>query len=282
MRKLKMFALGAVLVGASAANAGQLISATYTQTLQGVPLELGTPNGGVATGTLVGNSFTLDAGSAFATDFCIVNPGATSCPTGFTTAPPVPTGPVVDNPGGPFAAPVVGLNVTFTMNGAIAGTLGQGDISPASGVMGLVRVMAKFGKVAPSFTLIPVPVNAGVGATVTLPDPATSPSPSLQVQIRSDVWHIGAVTQTGLTSDFTAIPDVMATGSVNVTAGGNTVVNLVSLGRLRVRGLANSETSSPTFLRLEYAADGVPEPGTLALLGAGVAGLVMIGRRKLQ
>jgi hypothetical protein len=270
MRKLKMVALGAVLVGASAASAGQLVSATYTQTLQGVPLALGTPTGGVATGTLVGNSFTLDAGSAFATAFCIVNPGASSCPSGSL---PGASGPAIPNPGGPFAAPVIGLNVTFTMNGAINGTTAQANITPASGIMGLVRVMAKIGK-APSFTLIPINVNAGTGDDLTTP---TYAGASLYVYIDGDTWHLGAVTQSGLTSDFSAIPDVMATGGVTVTGGGNTVVNLVSLGRLKIRGLANSETASPTFLRLVY-----PEPGTLALLGTGALGLALIGRRKLR
>jgi len=38
------------------------------------------------------------------------------------------------------------------------------------------------------------------------------------------------------------------------------------------------EAVSPTFLILTYA----PEPGTLMLLGAGIAGLVAVGRRKLK
>jgi hypothetical protein len=84
------------------------------------------------------------------------------------------------------------------------------------------------------------------------------------------------VTQTGLTNASVALPDVMATGNVSVDASGNTHVNLVSLGRTKVRGLATSDTAAPSFLRLVYA----PEPGTLALLGAGVAGLALIGRRK--
>jgi hypothetical protein len=255
---------------ATTANADQLLSATYTQTLQGVPLALGTPTGGTPTGTLVGNTFTLDAGSAFAIAFCIVNPGASSCPSGSL---PGAAGPAIPNPGGPFAAPVVGLNVTFTMNGAITGTTAQANITPASGIMGLVRVMAKIGK-APSFTLIPIVVNAGTGDDLTTP---TYAGASLYVYIDGDSWHLGQVTQTGLTSDFLAIPDVMATGGVSVTGGGNTVVNLVSLGRRKIRGLANSETAAPTVLRLVY-----PEPGTLALLGTGALGLALIGRRKLR
>ena len=57
------------------------------------------------------------------------------------------------------------------------------------------------------------------------------------------------------------------------------IVNLVSLGRTKIRGLANSDTSTPSFLRLLYAPT-VPEPGTLMLLGAGVTGLVLVGQRK--
>jgi len=263
MRKLKMLALGAVLVGASAANAGQLLSATYSQTLQGVPLTFSSTT---ATGTLTaGGQFSLDAGSWFATAFCIGQPGNAAC---------------IANPGGPFAAPVTRLVVTFSNNGPLTGTTMQGTIAPTSGIMGLVRVMAKIGK-APAFTLLPIVVNAGAGGTVTIPDPATSPTPTLLVQLKGDNWHIGQVTQVGLTDMFGAIADVMATGAVSVTGGGNTVVNLVSLGRVKIRGLANSDTSSPTFLKLTYAPS-VPEPGTLALLGAGVAGLVLIGRRNLK
>lgn len=282
MRKLKMLALGAVLLGAAtAANAGALLSATYHQTLQGVPLVLGTGITGTPTGTLVGNTFKLDAGNAFAIAFCINQPGATTCPTGVgpnglpASAIPAPIN-YVNNPGGPFAAPVVGLNVTFTMNGPLTGTTMDATITAPSGIMGLARVMAKIGK-APSFTLIPVPVNAGAGSNFTYPN-LTSPSPSLRVFIAGDVWHIGVVTQTGLTDMFVAIADVMATGNVSVTSMLNTHVNLVSLGRLKIRGLANSDTSAPTFLRMVFA----PEPGTLMLLGAGIAGLALIGRRKLN
>ena len=116
--------------------------------------------------------------------------------------------------------------------------------------------------------------------------PGGSPA-NLIVYLAGDVWHLGAVTQTGLTGPIGplgtigALPDVMATGNVSVDASGNTHVNLVSLGRTKVRGLATSDTAAPSFLRLMYAPS-VPEPGTLALLGAGVVGLALIGRRKLH
>jgi PEP-CTERM motif len=262
MKKLRFLAVATAMFIAATANAGQLLSATYIQTLQGVPLVLGTPTGGTPTGTLVGNTFSLDAGNAFAIAFCIGQPGNPAC---------------IANPAGPFAPPVTRLNVTFTMNGPLVGTTGDPTITAPSGIMGLARVMAKIGK-APSFTLIPVLVNAGAGGNFTTPPTTTA---SLRVFIAGDVWHIGALTQTGLTTMFNALPDVMATGNVSVDGAGNTHVNLVSLGRLKIRGLANSDTSTPTFLRLVYAPT-VPEPGTLMLLGAGVAGLAVIGRRKLR
>ena len=262
MRKLTMLALGTVLLGAAAANAGALKSATYSQTLQGVPIILTST---VATGSLTGNTFKMDAGSWFATAFCIGQPGNAAC---------------TPNPTGPFAAPVTRINVTFTMNGPLTGTVADPTITAASGIMGLVRVMAKIGK-APAFTLLPIVANAGAGGNVTLPGFVTSPSASLRVFLAGDKWHIGAVTQGAQTDMFVAKPDVMAMGSVMVTSMGDTAVNLVSLGRTKIRGLANSDASSPTFLRLVYATT-VPEPGTLMLLGAGVAGLALIGRRKLQ
>ena len=286
MRKFRLLAAAVMFFAAAAANAGALLSARYSQTVLGVPFTLGTPTGGTPTGTLVGNTFTLDAGSAFAFSFCLVNPGQTAClanPLGQTPALAIPL------PGAPFGPPVANLNVTFTMNGPLVATTADPTITTPSGIMGLVRVIAKIGK-APAFTLIPIPVNAGAGGNFTTPNPTKSPYPgpttggapvTLQVRIAGDVWHIGAVTQTGLTDMFIALPDAMGTGDVSVTVGGNTHINLVSLGRTRVRGLANSDTSTPTFLRLVYAPD-VPEPGTLMLLGAGVAGLAVIGRRKLR
>jgi PEP-CTERM motif len=270
MRKLQLVAAAAMFAIAGSANAGQLLSATYSQIIQGVPVVV-TSN--VATGSLTGNTFSLDAGAWFATSFCIVSPNVAACPAGSIAPPPAR---VTPNPAGPLAAPVVGINVFLGANGAVGGTTADASITPASGVMGNVFVIGKIGK-APAFTLLPIIVNAGTGGNVTIP---TTPSPTLQVFLGGDVWHIGQRSQTGLTNAGVALPDVTATGNVSVDATGNTHVNLVSLGRTKVRGLANSDTAAPSFLRLVYAPT-VPEPGTLMLLGAGVAGLALMGRRKL-
>ena len=263
MRKLKMLTLGAVLFGVAAtANAGALLSVEYSQVLQGVPVVTGS---NLATGTLTGSTFKMDAGNWFATAFCIGSPGNVACAPN--------NGPV------PFAPPVTRLVINFTNNGPLTGTTMDGTITAPSGIMGSVKVMAKIGK-APAFTLLPIAVNAGAGGNLVTP-PTSSVSATLRVFLFGDVWHIGTVTQTAQTNMFVALPDVTAMGNVSVTAMGNTHVNLVSLGRTKIRGLANSDTSSPTYLRLVFAPS-VPEPGTLMLLGAGVAGLALIGRRKLQ
>ncbi len=262
---------------AASANAGALISATYSQIIQGVPIVVTST---AATGSLTGSAFTLDAGNWFQTAFCIVSPGVTTCPAG-SIAPPPPR--ATPNPAGALAPPVIGINVFLNGNGAVNGTIANPvqSITPAVGVTGNVFVIGRIGgPKAPAFTLLPVAVNAGTGGNVTIPG-SSVPSPSLQVFLAGDVWHLGAVTQTGLTNGGVALGDVMATGNVSVDASGNTHVNLVSLGRTKVRGLATSDTSAPSFLRLVYAPS-VPEPGTLALLGAGVAGLALIGRRKLR
>ena len=262
MRKLRFLSVAAVLCAAMSANADALLSATYIQSIQGVPIALGTPLGGVSTGTLVGNTFSLNAGTGFALSLCIGNPGNLSC---------------IQN-AAPFAPPVTRISINFTANGPLTGTTADPTITATSGIMGQVLVKAKIGK-APSFTLLPIIVNAGAGGNLTIP-PTSYTSATLRVYLGGDVWHLGPVTQTGLTTMFGTLPDVMATGGVVVTAMGNTEITLVSLGRLKIRGLANSDTSSPTYLKLTYAA--TPEPGTLMLLGAGVAGLVLVGRRKLR
>jgi hypothetical protein len=268
MRKLKLAVLGAVLV-AVGANAGPLVSATYIQSIQGTSLTLGTGITGTPTGTMTGKTFKLDAGNGFALSACIGQPGNASC---------------IPNPSGPFAPPVTRINIDFTNNGPLTGTTGDNTITQASGIMGSVKVMGKIGK-APAFTLVPIVVNAGAGGATTIPKTSTSPSATLRVFLAGDVWHLGNVTQVGLTSMFAALPDVQANGNVSVTQMSGqsfTHVNLVSLGRTKIRGLANSDTSAPSFLKLVYLNGAVPEPGTLALLGAGVTGLVLIGRRKLQ
>ncbi len=245
------------LLAVAPASAGPLLSATYSTIIASTPIVITSTT---ATGTLVGSRFSLDAGSWFATSFC-VGQGAGCVPRSR-----------------PFTPPVTRLELAFGGNGAVVGSLGQVSVrptgAPPNGILGKARVLAKIGK-SPSFTVLIVPINSGSGLTSATP---TSPTPSnnLSVTIENDVWHSGPVTQTGLTFGGFQNPDVMATGSVRVTPGGNTAVTLVNLSRIRLRGLTRETFTSPTFLRLVYA----PEPQLTALLLAGALGLARVGRRR--
>jgi hypothetical protein len=247
------------LLVATSAVAGQLLGATYSTIIASTPIVLSSTS---ATGTLVGNQFSLDAGSWFATSFC-VGQGAGCAPRSR-----------------PFAPPVTRLELTLGANGAVVGTLGQASIlptgSPPAGIRGSARVLAKIGK-SPSFTVLIVPINSGSGLTSATPQTPT-PSNNLSVTIENDVWHLGRATQTGLTLGGSAQPDVAASGSVFVTAAGNTVVSLVNLSRIRLRGLTRETFTSPTYLQLVYA----PEPQLGALLAIGAAALVKLGRRRMR
>lgn len=91
-----------------------------------------------------------------------------------------------------------------------------------------------------------------------------------------DAWHLGPITQTGLTEAHVGAPNVRATGGVSVTPAGRTQVTLVSLSRLRARGLVNFTTANLARLTLVYA----PEPSVVALLAGGAAALAWIGWRR--
>jgi hypothetical protein len=71
-------------------------------------------------------------------------------------------------------------------------------------------------------------------------------------------------------------------GSFNLTAGGAGTVTLESPSRVDIDGsLAQRRTASFTSLVMSFSGcSGVPEPGTLLLLGAGAAGLLLVGSRK--
>jgi hypothetical protein len=236
----------------------------------GVPLRFDVPAEGALLETPAGRHYTFHPGSVFATQRCYggVFSGCT--------------------PAAPFAAPVTRVFVEIGANAGLDFWHGDPTISPCcasgAGITGSVRYRAKIGK-APSFTVLRVPL--ALGAPVTLRS-STHPSPSLVITYLGDAWHLGPVTLTGLTSDRAPLPDVMATGGISARPGGLLAVNLVSLARVRTRGLYDSNTALPARLTLVYGVDGMPlpgqlwfcpEPGGMTLLGA-AAGVALVGRRR--
>lgn len=242
-----------------AANAGPLLSATLEHSFRvgGDGLAVSVRVDALSpAGTLVGSQFMLDEGSAFA------------APRTFVRGTPTPGGGTLA-----FTLPVTRATIAFGRNGELVGDIAGSRVSPATGITGFVRLRAKIGK-APSFTLIRVPHSVGARYTTLAPPTSLRTTPTtVAVTQWGDGWHLGRVVATGLTTGTVPgrpggpVPDEQATGGVTFTPDGGTRITLVSLSRIRVRGVANFTDVNVARLTLLYA----PEPASAALLLAGAA-----------
>ena len=92
-------------------------------------------------------------------------------------------------------------------------------------------------------------------------------------------WTTGTATVTGVTAttpSTAVINTVFATGSDNRTAGHAGTVTLVT----GFQAITNVAGTLPGFAIQSLTF--VPEPGTLLLLGSAVAGLAILGRRRMR
>ena len=271
---LSVIAATALLVG-SAAQAGTLTAATWSQTLQGVSLTV-TNSGATCTSTgpnLVQQVITCPATGLGAT--------GTSTASSYNVA---------------LTLPAFGLN-QFTTGGAInintkatiggaqtinGGSTGAGTVNAGIPGMVTVKVAAHVGKgvnaslLAPGITtLVLVPLSAGVADTFTGFFYVLGSAHYITVDFYA--WTVGTQTFAGLTTKGAGLPSVVAMGSFNLNSMGGGTVTLVSPSKISIDGpLAQRRTASFTTLKLTYA----PEPSTLLLLGAGVVGLALVGSRK--
>lgn len=229
--------------------AGPLLSATFTTSTQIYPAVNAlavSVTSTTATGTLVGSQFGLGAGSWFATQQTV---------------------PLT----GPF--PITGVGVTVGQNGALSGSLGAQTFvpagSPPNGLTGHQRLRVKIGGRA-GITVLIVPFNAGAGVT-SVSRATTTTSPSVSASVQGGRWRFGSAT-TALTAGFVPNGTAMVSGGgVAVTPGGDTIITLVSLSRVRVRGriftIGGYTVALGQTLSLRYA----PEPSTPVLLATAVA-----------
>jgi hypothetical protein len=290
-----LFAGATLLVGTSP-PAAPLLTATWTQTLQGVSLIV--TNAG-ATCTSEGPNLVQQVVRCPATGL-----GA----TGASNA----TDYTVSLTMGAFA-----LN-QFTTGGAInintIASLGPGDQvingthSAANATMGIpgnvtVKVAAHVGKganlsklAAGATTLVLVPLSIGKAGSFTgFFYAVTSPH---YVTVDFYAWTPHTLRFTGLTTKGVGLPDAVAMGSFDyvdypekipashtVTGPfGSLTVTLVAPTRISIDGpLFQRRTVSFTTLKLNYLNEtgvvhGTPEPGALLLLAAGMAGLLLARR----
>ena len=256
--RLFLSLLGAVaLLAASAAQAGTLTSATWTQVTQGFPMTRTGGQIGIA-GTSTGSasmSATLSY-PAFVTKFFIpkTTNGVLDLAVSITQG-----GPQALTAAPSMAGATMGLPGTVNVRTAIHNTKGVNQSTFMTGIN----------------TLVMVPVSVGVGGQFTGSFIVLGINHFITVDFFG--WTPHTLTFTGLTTKFSPLPTVVAAGSWNLTPSGAGTVTLVSPSKISIDcALAQRRTAGFTALKMVF----VPEPGTLLLLGAGALGLVLVGSRK--
>ena len=260
--RLFLSLFGAVaLLAASAAQAGTLSMATWTQVTQGFPLSRTGAQLG-ATGTSTATSIAVNLTyPAFSVNFFIPKTanGALDLAVKITQG------------GAQMITAQASMAATVDMG--IKGTV---VVMTANHVaMGVNQSMFNVG----INTLVKVPVSVGKPGQFTGTFIVLGITHTITVDFYA--WTPHTKTFTGLTSKGAKLPNVVAKGTFMLTAGGGGTVTLVSPSRVDIDGsLAQRRTAAFTTLKLSFKGAAVPEPGTLLLLGAGALGLALVGSRK--
>ena len=177
------------------------------------------------------------------------------------------------------------LTLAENLSGSFSGISGGPPGGGPMGLSGTAKICMGFAGGCPGFVLLPLTPTAGgagfgIGGTVSAPGGTAS----VPITMQNAPWTIGQPTMTFHTPNSTIsiplLPGGFAHGPASLTsstAQPSGVVQLVSVSKAftSLTGAFPEETLSG-ILTLRF----VPEPGTLLLLGFGVAGLAAYGRRK--
>jgi len=217
-------------------------------------------------GSALGVSFASNGGSFTLPSAVFVN-NSTS-PVGFT-------------PAAPANSIYTIRTITNSSNnpGSFSGTAGTGPYTGTMGTGALVTVELGIVPLPNVFGNIVLPVNVGSAGTVTAM--AAVLANAVTVTVIANQWTTGQVIindQTAGAPTATTATQGTATGTNNLSANGGSIT-FVSPFLVLIRGAATENRAGYAQLTLNFG-NKIPEPGTLLLLGSGVAGLAFLGRRK--
>jgi hypothetical protein len=178
--------------------------------------------------------------------------------------------------------PSVRLTLAGNLTGLFGGISGGPPGGGAMGLQGLAKICLPFASCDWSYVPLPLTSTAGgagfgIGGTRIIPG-------AVAITMQDAPWTIGQPTMTIHTPNSTitipALPGGFAHGPASLassTARPSGVVQLVTVSKVYT-ALAGSFPELPLIgvVTLHF----VPEPGTVLLLGSGVAGLAVLGRRK--
>jgi hypothetical protein len=295
MKKLVLILLASALAFAGVANAAPVARSadvSLTVTIQGLPgIQISATGATVTVDTAAG---TLSIASAVVVQTAPIVISVTS-----TTAIAAVSATGLSNlaglfsiGGGAVTTPPTEVPCPATMpTGLGCVTAGASNLGGQMGLGGTVYAV-----VVPALVTVPVPMSQagiGVGGFVRLPDTANG------FLFDAAPFTVG-VAQVGFkaTSTYTTPQLFHAPGSTSFTVGTLTITNSwTSVGVSTGSGTilptppvsGNISLVSPTYLSAlgnllpvwtTLSIHFIPEPGTLLLLGAGIAGLVVVGRRR--
>ena len=258
------------------AGTGAGLPTTATATNTACPFDGGVGDNfcTTASGHMVSYSstgFTLGSGVFVVNQF---NPSATN----YGGTVPLPT-----TPGQIY---VLGTIVNqFSQAGIVTATGGPGGgFGGAIGSGSSLNILLGINPLPNIFGNLILPINAGVTTTVTamaniLGNPVTVTVGGLGWTTGTITSHNGnlGTTNTGvpITNPFITSGSAVGTNNLSSTSGGGGKITLVAPITIKIPGTGADLRAGYSILQITF----IPEPGTLLLLGASVAGLVAIGRR---